>query len=146
MTRIQWYEYFLNIAEAVSKRSPDTRTQVGAVLVGPDNRIISTGYNGPPAGFPDDVIDYHSDSKYKYIVHAEMNAVLYAHRNISNSTLYTTLSPCAECLKMLAGAKVSKVVFRKEYSKNKDDYHQLALDFGVDLWQSFEPVSDKNSP
>ena len=78
---MNWTEYFLNIAETVKLKSKDKRTQIGAVIVGRDNEIVSTGYNSFPRGIDDEVDERQvRPEKYYWIVHAEMNAILNAAR------------------------------------------------------------------
>lgn len=116
MIRLSWDEYFLAIAGAVALRSDCTRRQVGAVLVGPDRRIISTGYNGSPPGQPGcsdapcprSVSDLPSGSSYDtgpgacIALHAEMNALLYADpARWHNAHIYINCLPCEGCRKHL---------------------------------------------
>ena len=113
MIRPTWDEYFIMLAETVAIRSPDPKTQVGAILV-KNNRIVSTGYNGAPAGF--EGVDWSSNAKHQHVLHAELNAILYANRDDAhNSTLYVTHSPCQECAKIIAAAKVSNVKYKQVY-------------------------------
>ena len=93
---ISWDEYFMGVAILASKRSKDTNTQVGACIVDNNNIILSTGYNGFPFGCSDD--DYPwcrdgVDTKYNYVVHAELNAILNARgNNLKGARLYVDLS------------------------------------------------------
>lgn len=100
---ISWDEYFMGIAMLAAKRSKDPNTQVGACIVSQDNIIISTGYNGMPKGCSDDEYPWERDgdqTKYPYVVHAELNAVLNANgRDLRGSKLYVALFPCNECAK-----------------------------------------------
>lgn len=110
-----WEDYFLNMAATTATRSKDPSTQVGAVLVNPDGRIISQGFNGMPAGmleapcWPDDLKD-------DLVVHAEVNAVANAARSgvsTLKATLYITLPPCLACARVVAASGISAVVFPK---------------------------------
>ena len=100
---INWDEYFMGIAMLAARRSKDPNTQVGACIVSQDNIIISTGYNGMPKGCSDDEYPWDregADTKYPYVVHAELNAVLNANgRDLRGSKLYVALFPCNECAK-----------------------------------------------
>lgn len=109
--RKSWDKYWMDIALMVATRSGDPDTQVGAVLVTKDNRIISTGYNHYPAGYPKDLEDWSKPTKYKYVIHAEMNAIAYAKQDISEATLYVTLSPCSDCAKLISSSGIKRVVF-----------------------------------
>lgn len=115
--KISWKTYFMEIAEVVKSRSPDTKTKVGAVLVSlKDNRIISTGYNGICAGINDRTIDWTDRDYIKdIIIHAETNAILYAQSKFEDAILYCTLSPCKDCIKLLSATKIKKIIYKNEY-------------------------------
>ena len=112
---ISWDEYFMGIAMLAAKRSKDPNTQVGACIVSPDNIIISTGYNGMPKGCSDDEYPWDregSATKYPYVVHAELNAVLNANgRDLRGSRLYVALFPCNECAKAIIQSGIREVVY-----------------------------------
>ena len=112
---INWDEYFMGIAMLAAKRSKDPNTQVGACIVSQDNIIISTGYNGMPKGCSDDEYPWERDgdqTKYPYVVHAELNAVLNANgRDLRGSKLYVALFPCNECAKAIIQSGISEVVY-----------------------------------
>lgn len=114
--------YFMSLAFLSAKRSKDPNTQVGAVIVNPKNRIIGMGYNGFPNGckdyFPWNREGDFLQTKYPYVVHAEVNAIMNATGNLENSTLYCTLHPCNECAKIIAQAGIKKVVYY--YNTYKD--------------------------
>lgn len=112
---ISWDEYFMGIAMLAAKRSKDPNTQVGACIVSQDNIIISTGYNGMPKGCSDDEYPWERDgdqTKYPYVVHAELNAVLNANgRDLRGSKLYVALFPCNECAKAIIQSGVKEVLY-----------------------------------
>ena len=115
---ISWDEYFMGIAMLAARRSKDPSTQVGACIVSTDNIIISTGYNGMPKGCSDDAFpwerkaDCENDTKYPYVVHAELNAVLNANgRDLRGSKLYVALFPCNECAKAIIQSGVKEVYY-----------------------------------
>ena len=112
---ITWDEYFMGIAMLAAKRSKDPSTQVGACIVSPDNIIISTGYNGMPTGCSDDVFPWvreGEETKYPYVVHAELNAILNANgRDLRGSRLYVALFPCNECAKAIIQSGVKEVLY-----------------------------------
>ena len=112
---INWDEYFMGIAMLAARRSKDPNTQVGACIVSPDNIIISTGYNGMPKGCSDDEYPWEregEDTKYPYVVHAELNAILNASgRNLKGSRLFVALFPCNECAKAIIQSGISEVVY-----------------------------------
>lgn len=133
---------FMNLATDLAKRSHCVKAQVGAVLA-KDTRIISIGYNGPPAGthncdeeFPVDGCARDSKGSCSLALHAEENAILYAVKNGANlegATLYTTLSPCLPCARLIFSAGIKQVYFDKSYAQ----YKGLASDEGVDFLNKF---------
>lgn len=112
----------MQIAEVAAQRSKDPNTQVGATFVSRDNRIISIGYNGAPAGFSDEEFPWSRDNenplenKYLFVVHAERNGVLNYRGSLADfngATVYVTMFPCNECAKELAQLSVREVVWLK---------------------------------
>ena len=125
---ISWDEYFMGIAMLAAKRSKDPNTQVGACIVSQDNIIISTGYNGMPKGCSDDEYPWDrdgSETKYPFVVHAELNAVLNANgRDLRGSKLYVALFPCNECAKAIIQSGVKEVYYLSD--KYADSMSTLA--------------------
>ena len=118
---INWDEYFMGIAMLAAKRSKDPNTQVGACIVSTDNIIISTGYNGMPKGCSDDVFPWDrtgEETKYPYVVHAELNAILNASgRDLRGSRIYVALFPCNECAKAIIQSGISEVRYLSDKYK-----------------------------
>ena len=112
---INWDEYFMGVAMLAARRSKDPSTQVGACIVSPDNIIISTGYNGMPKGCSDDEFPWDrtgEETKYPYVVHAELNAILNASgRDLRGSRIYVALFPCNECAKSIIQSGIQEVVY-----------------------------------
>ena len=112
---ISWDEYFMGVAMLAARRSKDPNTQVGACIVSPDNIIVSTGYNGMPKGCSDDEYPWARDgeeTKYPYVVHAELNAILNANgRDLRGSRIYVALFPCNECAKAIIQSGIKEVVY-----------------------------------
>ena len=115
---ISWDEYFMGIALLAARRSKDPNTQVGACIVSKDNIIISTGYNGMPQGCSDDEFPWERkgenevETKYPYVVHAELNAILNANgRDLRGSRIYVALFPCNECAKAIIQSGVKEVLY-----------------------------------
>ena len=112
---ISWDEYFMGVALLASKRSKDPNTQVGACIVDKNNVILSTGYNGFPYGCSDDEFPWDrdgDDTKYKYVVHAELNAILNSRgKSLTGAKLYVDLFPCNECAKAIIQSGVGEVVY-----------------------------------
>lgn len=115
MDYISWDEYFMGIALLAARRSKDPNTQVGACIVSPENIIISTGYNGLPNGCSDDVFPWDREgveTKYPYVVHAELNAILNAGgRVLRGARLYVALFPCNECAKAIIQSGIREIVY-----------------------------------
>lgn len=88
-------EYFFGIAQAVSEGSKCNRLKVGAVIVRPDNTIASTGFNGTPRGYPNECEE--DGVTLPTVIHAEMNAILFAREALDGYTIYITHSPCQRC-------------------------------------------------
>lgn len=108
--RPDWDEYFLAIAEQVSRRSPDPSTKHGCVLVDRDRRVISTGYNGPVSGLPHELVPLARPQKYDWFIHAEDNAVAFARCDLRGATAYVTGRPCAACFRRLLQVGVRRIV------------------------------------
>jgi dCMP deaminase len=123
---LSWDEYFMGIAVLSAKRSKDPSTQVGACIVNKDKRILSMGYNGMPRccsddEFPWDKNDNPLDSKYLYVCHAELNAILNCDRgNVRDCIVYTTLFPCNECAKAIIQSGIAEVVYMEDKYSDSD--------------------------
>ena len=129
---LAWDEYFIAIAKLSAMRSKDPSTQVGACIVSNDNRILSIGYNGAPNGFDDERFPWaregkNLETKYPYVCHAEMNAILNYRGNkkdFENAKIYVDLFPCNECAKMIIQAGIKEVIYLSD--KYKDSENNVA--------------------
>ena len=114
---ISWDQYFMGVALLAAMRSKDPNTQVGACIVDRANHILSTGYNGFPNGCSDDEFPWGREgtmleSKYPFVVHAELNAILNARgKDLTGSRIYVALFPCNECAKAIIQSGVAEVVY-----------------------------------
>ena len=112
---ISWDEYFMGVALLAAKRSKDPNTQVGACIVSPENIILSTGYNGFPIGCSDEEYPWDregEDTKYPYVVHAELNAILNANgKSLQGAKIYVALFPCNECAKAIIQSGIKEVIY-----------------------------------
>ena len=114
---ISWDEYFMGIAMLSSYRSKDPNTQVGACIVNDRNKIMSVGYNGFPLGCSDDEFPWERtgemyDTKYPYVCHAELNAILNSRgSNLEGCKIYVALFPCNECAKAIIQSGIKEVVY-----------------------------------
>ncbi len=114
---LSWDEYFMGIALMSALRSKDPNTQVGACIVNEKKRIVGVGYNGFPTGCSDDDLPWARegnfiDTKYPYVCHAELNAVLNSiSENLIGSTMYVGLFPCNECAKVIIQSGIKEIVY-----------------------------------
>ncbi len=114
---ISWDEYFMGVAYLAGMRSKDPSTQVGACIVSSDNKILSMGYNGFPTGCSDDAFPWDKEgeeaqTKYPYVTHGELNAILnYRGGSLEGTKLYVSLFPCNECAKAIIQAGIRTVVY-----------------------------------
>jgi len=116
---LSWEEYFMTLALVASLKSKDRSTQVGAVIIDNKSRkVVSSGYNGFPRGLNDELIPQTRPEKYLYVVHAELNAILHAERNLSDCTLFATSFPCSDCMKAVIQTGIKNIVYLNELSGN----------------------------
>lgn len=125
---LNWDEYFMAIAKLSSMRSKDPSTQVGACIVGHDNRILSIGYNGAPNGFDDSKFPWEREgsmleTKYAYVCHGEMNAILNyrgSRKDLENAKIYVDLFPCNECAKLIIQSGIKEIYYICDKYKDTD--------------------------
>ena len=115
MNNLSWEEYYIKMCNVVKLRSKDPKRQVGAILVSEDNRIISTGYNGLKIGSNDNIDWNDRNLVHLLVLHAETNCLLYATSKFKNTTLYSTLSPCSHCIKLIASSNIKKIIYQDKY-------------------------------
>ncbi len=114
---ISWDEYFMGVALLSAQRSKDPNTQVGACIVNSDKKIVGVGYNGFPSGCDDDELPWdregaYLDTKYPYVCHAELNAILNSiSRDLKGGTIYVALFPCNECAKAIIQSGIREIVY-----------------------------------
>ncbi len=142
MIKPSFDDIYMELASTLAKRSHCVKAQVGAVLT-KDTRIVSLGYNGPPAGthncdieWPQDGCPRDSKGSCSLALHAEQNAILYAAKNsmsMEGTTLYVTLSPCIACARVIFTTGIKKVFYKDSYAA----YKGLPSDEGVDFLQKF---------
>ena len=125
---LSWDEYFMGVAKLSALRSKDPNTQVGACIVSSDKRILSIGYNGAPNGFHDDEFPWDREgeplnTKYLYVCHAELNAILNyrGHRkDLEGASIYVALFPCNECAKAIIQSGIKEVIYISDKYKDTD--------------------------
>ena len=113
---IKWDEYFMGLAKLSAERSKDPNTQVGACIVNEAHKVVALGYNGMPRGVEDSDMPWDRegdflDTKYAYVCHSELNAILNSVANTEGCTIYVTLFPCNECAKAIVQAGIKRVVY-----------------------------------
>lgn len=111
--RPNWDVYYMTIAFVVAQRSFDPSTKCGCVIVSKDNRVLSTGYNGPIKGSSDHLIPTERPLKYMFFIHSEENSILAyngSQQDIANATAYITSPPCHRCLRMLLQKGITKII------------------------------------
>ena len=140
----QWDEYFMQLCNVVKLRSRDTKRQVGSILVSDDNRIISTGYNGLKKGSNDDIDWNNRDLIHLLVLHAEVNCLLYATSRFENTTLYSTLSPCHNCIKLIASSNVKKIIYQDKY-KDYDSVKEICQFYNIEITQFHKNTKNKEN-
>ena len=152
---LSWDEYFMAIAKLSAMRSKDPSTQVGACIGGHDNRILSIGNNGAPNGYDDKKFPWDReggmlDTKYAFVCHGEMNAILNyrgSRKDLENAKIYVDLFPCNECAKLIIQSGIKEVIYVCDKYKNTDGviaskrmmdecgvkYHQLEIDKKIEI-------------
>ena len=137
-----WNQRYLNIAKQIASWSKDPSTKVGAVIVGDKNQIISQGYNGFPRGFKDSLDRlYNRETKYKFTIHAEANALynaLYNGVSVNGTTIYVHGLPvCVECAKAIIQSGIKRVVYdslpKENWKQSNEDALKLFSEAGVDV-------------
>ena len=128
---ISWDKKYLSMAHLVSTWSKDPSTKVGAVIVDDSHRPISFGYNGLPQGVDDNYnILYHRELKYKTIIHAEINAILFAKTDLKGATLYTwPFQPCARCTSVIIQSGIKRIVTVSSSSERWKEDFELSRKF-----------------
>ena len=116
---LTWDEYFMGLAHLSALRSKDPNTQVGAAIIDENHRVVSVGYNGFPKGCSDDEFPWSRsggvlNSKYAFVVHAELNAILNSPRSVSGCTIYVSLFTCNECAKAIIQSGIKRIVYESD--------------------------------
>ena len=149
---ISWDEYFMGLAHLSALRSKDPNTQVGCCIVDNDKKVVSIGYNGMPRGCKDEDMPWSKEgsftkTKYAYVVHAELNAILNSPRSLKDCTLYVSLFPCNECAKAIIQSGIKKIIYESDKYAGTDgnvvskrlfdeagvEYEQLTYQVKIDV-------------
>lgn len=124
----QWDEYFLKIAETVAEKSKDPSSKMGCVIVNPKKQVISVGYNGLIQGADESKMTLEErPMKYHFVIHSEMNALLYANRDLTGCTIYNKTATCDNCLKHCLQAGIKRFVYKelRVHSHSTDPSHSM---------------------
>ena len=148
---ISWDEYFMGIAKLSEQRSKDPNTQVGACIVDQNQRIISIGYNGMPNGVNDDDAPWDREgdninTKYFYVCHGELNAILNARgKNLDGATIYVSLFPCNECAKVIIQSGIKRVVYFSDKYASTDStvVSKKMFDMAGIKYEMYQPSNKK---
>lgn len=147
---INWDEYFMGVALLSAKRSKDPNTQVGACIVTEDKRIVGLGYNGLPRGCSDDEFPWEREgeflnTKYPFVCHAELNAILNSTKSLKDCIIYVALFPCHECSKAIIQSGIKEIVFLSDkYSGTDSDLaSKRMLDVAGVTYRKLKPNIDK---
>jgi len=137
-----WNRRFLDLAGQIAQWSKDPDCKVGAVIVTPERRIVSTGYNGFPSGYSDDYLNCDKEKKNAMTIHAELNAILNSTTDLAGTILYVTKDPCLECCKAIVQAGIIQVVLgRPEYGSawaaSQNAGHLLLNEVNVHVVRTF---------
>ena len=117
---LSWDEYFMGVAKLSSLRSKDPSTQVGCCIVNENKKIVAVGYNGMPLGCNDNDFPWSvkegslENTKYAYVVHAELNAILNSTQQLKGCTIYVSLFPCNECSKAIIQSGIKEIVYMSD--------------------------------
>ena len=138
---ISWDDYFMGLAHLSALRSKDPNTQVGACIVDEDHKVVSIGYNGMPRGcndleYPWDREGGFLDTKYAFVVHAELNAILNSERSVKDCAIYVSLFPCNECAKAIIQSGIKKIIYESDKYDGTDGNiasKKMLMDAGVEL-------------
>lgn len=124
---ISWDQYFMSMAYLVSMKSKDKSTKVGCVIVGPDNEVVSTGYNSFPRLLNDNVPERSERPlKYMFIEHAERNAIANAARigvSTKDCRLYLPWYPCVDCARIMIQSGIKEIIIHTEFPGNENTLH-----------------------
>lgn len=136
------------VAILSGQRSKDPNTQVGACVANSQNKIVGVGYNGFPRGCLDDELPWsreghYLDTKYPYVCHAELNAVLNSiTHDLQGCRLYVALFPCNECTKVIIQAGIREIIYLSDKYQDTDPVRasKIMLDKSKTLYRRFEPA------
>lgn len=124
----EWDEYFLGIADAVSEKSKDPSSKMGCVIVDKNKRVVSLGYNGLIQGAEESKMTISErPMKYRFVIHSEMNAIIFSRQDLTGCTIYNRVATCDNCLKHCLQAGIKRFVYRelRVHSHSTDPRHSM---------------------
>jgi len=145
---LEWPEYFMAVAFLSAKRSKDPSSQIGACIVNKENKIVGIGYNGMPNGCSDDLLPWQRsadspfDTKYLYVCHAELNAILNKNAaDVKDCSLYVAMFPCNECSKLIIQAGIREVIYVSDKYSEKMEFKaaRILLDMARVKYRQYTP-------
>lgn len=127
---LSWDEYFMALAKLTAIRSKDPSSQVGAVIVDSENRVLSIGYNGAPNGYSDDLFPWaregqELETKYPYVCHGELNAISNftgSRKELRGAKIYVTLFPCNKCTELIIQNGIKEVIYASDKYAGLNDF------------------------
>lgn len=149
---LSWDDYFMGIAILSAQRSKDPNSQVGACIADANNKIVGIGYNGFPIGCSDDDLpwereaDETCDTKYPYVCHAELNAIMNKNdASVAGCHIYTTLFPCNECTKLIIQSGITKVIYLSDKYHDTDSCRasRRMMDMAGVVYEAFTPHTQR---
>ena len=144
---LSWDEYFMAVALLSAQRSKDPNTQVGACIINQEKKIVGVGYNGFPIGCSDEELPWGREgeplnTKYPYVCHAELNAILNSiPGNLKGCVIYTVLFPCNECAKVIIQSGIQKVIYLWDKYADTDSVKaaKIMFDQAKVVYRKIEP-------
>lgn len=143
----KWDRHWLRLAWMTAiNMSKDPTTKVGAVIVSPDNKQISIGYNGFPVGISETIVKWGRPTKYEYVIHSELNAIINCPFNTQGCSIYITMTPRHRCLGHMLNAGIKRIIYNKEYENltNKEICSEL-MSYFQEVKQLDDEICDKIS-
>ncbi len=145
---ISWQDYFMGIAKLSAMRSKDPSTQVGACIVDQNNKIVSVGYNGMPYGIDDATANWGKlgewqDTKYPYVCHAELNAILNSPRSVVGCRIFVTHHPCNECAKAIVQSGIKEVIYEDSKPGKTSDVAGIIFEYAGVSVTKYQTQLDK---
>ncbi len=146
---LSWDEYFMAVAMLSAQRSKDPNTQVGACVANKQNKIVGVGYNGFPWGCSDEKLPWgrdgdYLDTKYPYVCHAELNAVLNSIScDLQECRIYVGLFPCNECTKVIIQSGIKEIIYLSDKYRDNDEFKaaKIMLDQSPQIsYRQFTPT------